>query len=208
MLEHVTAALIAGGKSKRFGSPKQKALYNGRSLLELAIQKIVRISSDAIIVGDVQHSQLKKPLPIHDDLERECGPIGGIYTAMHFSKKRWVAIFPVDMPLLPISVYRFLYVSSRAGLPIVAKSDRGVEPLVSLWPIETLVLVKNQIEKKDFRLYYLLKLLNAIELDLSKIPGYNHLWFKNINYKRDLQTLESNMDHYGFSELENEELKL
>ena len=201
MLTHVTAALIAGGKSKRFGSPKQNAVYNGKLLLDLAIEKISHISEDAIIVGDLKRSALKNPIPVFKDLVEDCGPIGGIYTALHFSHKKWVAILPVDMPLLPISVYRFLYASCEEGRPIVAKSESGIEPLVSLWPIENLAAMKNQINKNDFRLHFLLKMLNAVEMDLSRVPGYNSLWFENINYKNDLKSLETSLDKFGISDL-------
>ncbi len=201
MLAHVTAALIAGGKSERFGSPKQNALYNGKSLLDSAVEKISHISDDIIIVGNLQRSALKKPIPLFRDLVENCGPLGGIYTALHFSHKKWVAILPVDMPLLPISVYRFLYASCKEGHPIVAKSEAGIEPLVSIWPIENLAAMKNQIDKKDFRLHFLLKMLNAVEIDLSRVPGYNSLWFENINYKNDLNSLETSFYQSGFRDL-------
>lgn len=197
MLKHVTAALIAGGKSERFGSPKCSALYSGKSLLDHALEKIQCISEDAIIIGDIPRNILCHPVPVFKDIVEDCGPIAGIYTALHFSHKKWIAVLPVDMPLLPISVYRFLYTSCRDGCPVVARSEKGLEPLVSLWPIENLSVIKDQIDKKDFRLHFLLKMLNSVEVDLSRIPGYNPLWFENINYKKDLKSLEISVDQLG-----------
>lgn len=208
MLTHVTAALIAGGKSKRFGSPKQHAFYNGKSLLDNAVEKTIRISEDAIIVGNVKRGSLKHSIPIFKDLVNDCGPIGGIYTALHFLHKGWLAVLPIDMPLLPISVYRFLYASCQDNRPIVAKSEKGIEPLVSIWPIENLSVLKNQIDKKDFRIHFLLKMLNAVEIDLSRVSGYNPLWFENINYKKDLNSLEINLDQFGILDPEGNTIKL
>jgi molybdopterin-guanine dinucleotide biosynthesis protein A len=190
MLSNVTAAVIAGGKSNRFGSPKQNALYSGRSLMDYAVKKAQRISEDAIIVGNVQRDFNQHPLPVINDIVENSGPLGGIYTALHFSSKKYVAVLPVDMPLLSISIYRFLYTSLRAENPVVAVSEKGVEPLVSIWPIRVLNYLKNQIDVKDFRLHHILKLLNAVEINVSIIPGYNPAWFENINFKKDLKHLE------------------
>lgn len=196
MLTNVTAALIAGGKSIRFGSHKPNALYKGKSLMDYAVQKTMRISEDAFIVGDVQRDFNKHPLPIFQDIIDDCGPISGIYTALHFSSKKYVAVIPVDMPLLSISIYRYLYTALAEDNPVVAVSEKGIEPLVSIWPISVLPHLKDQIDIKDYSLHHVLRRLDAVKIDVSKIPGYEPIWFKNINFKKDLHQLENQSDAY------------
>ena len=190
MLANVTAALIAGGKSKRFGSPKQIAGYDGKRLIDYALDTAQSISKEAIIISRPNEAFSKLQLPVYDDLIEGCGPLGGIYTALYYANERYVAVLPVDMPLLNLKIYRMLYPSCKTGKPVVACSHKGIEPLVSIWPVSTLSKLKIQIEKKDFRLYHLLKKLNAVEINFASLPDYKHHWFENINYKKDIKSLE------------------
>ena len=190
MLAHVTSALIAGGKSKRFGSPKEFAEFDGKKLIDHAIETALSISKSAIIVGSRLQTR-NANIPVYDDLVDNCGPIGGIYTALCHAKDKYVAVLPVDMPLLNLKVYRALYPSLNEDKPVVACSHKGIEPLVSIWPVKVVDQLKDQIEKKDFRLYYLLKKLAAIEINFASLPDYKHHWFENINYKKDINLLKN-----------------
>ena len=193
MLANVTSALIAGGKSKRFGSPKEVAQYGGKRLIDYAISTAQSISRDTIIIGPEEGSAfMHTNIPVYKDLIADCGPLGGIYTALYYAKEKYVAVLPVDMPLLNLKIYRALYPSLNDYKPVVACSHKGIEPLVSIWPAGTLPELKVQIDKKDFRLYYLLKKLHAIEINFAKLPDYEHDWFENINYKKDINLLKKN----------------
>ena len=74
---------------------------------------------------------------------------------------------------------------------------KALSPLVSRWPIATLFKLKIQIDKKDFRLYHLLKELNAVEINFASFPDYKHHWFENINYKKDIKSLENESNLKG-----------
>ena len=190
MLANVTAALIAGGQSKRFGSPKQFAEYGDRHLIDYALDITQSISSNSIIISNDDELFKKTQLPVYNDLVKNCGPLGGIFTALHYAKREWIAVLPVDMPLLNLKIYRTLYSNCKEDKPVVACSHKGLEPLVSIWPVNVQPQLKSQIEKKDFRLYYLLNKLGAIEINFASLPDYEHHWFENINYKKDIKFLE------------------
>jgi len=191
MLANVTSALIAGGKSRRFGSPKELAQYAGKRLVDYAVTTAQSISHNTIIIGHKTESSLVHfNIPVYDDLIPDCGPLGGIYTALYYAKDKYIAVLPVDMPLLNLKIYRALYPSLNAEKPVVACSHKGIEPLVSIWPAGTFSALKVPIEKKDFRLYSLLKKLHAIEINFAKLPDYQEHWFENINYKKDINLLK------------------
>ena len=190
MLANVTSALIAGGKSKRFGSPKELADFDGKRLIDYALATAKSISESTIIIGNPKEIESEADIPVYEDLVANCGPLGGIYTALHFSKDKYVAVLPVDMPLLNLKIYRALYPSLNDERPVVACSHKGIEPLVSIWPVAALKHLKVQIEKQDFRIYYILKKLDAIEINFASLPDYKSHWFENINYKKDIVSLK------------------
>lgn len=47
----LTVAIIAGGKSNRFGSPKAQALFNKKPLIDYAVKLAKSISEQVIIVN-------------------------------------------------------------------------------------------------------------------------------------------------------------
>lgn len=190
MFKDVQSAIIAGGKSSRFGSPKQKALLMQEALLRYAYKLATSISSDVMLIGESATVD-KVPINSIPDIIRGCGPVGGIYTALVNASKPLVAVMPVDMPLLPVDVYRFLFPACSQGVPVVARSHKGLEPLVSIWPARIHFSFKQAIENHDYKLYHLIEKERARIIDLTHIvPGYRDDWFTNINYKHELITLE------------------
>ncbi len=192
MLANVTSALIAGGKSRRFGSSKLMAEFDGKRLLDHAMDIAYTISKDTIIIGNLEPNISTGNIPVYKDIVSGCGPLCGIYTALHNAGQKYVAVLPVDMPLLSVDVYRFLYPSCTEERPVVALSHKGLEPLVSIWPVSVLAEFELAIKNKEYRLYKLLKKFNTREINLAAfMPNYQENWFKNINYKEDLDLIKS-----------------
>lgn len=189
MFNNVSAAIIAGGKSRRFGAPKTQAVLREQTLLEHAVRFAYNLSGRVHIIGDLGFPA-RPGLSIHKDIVSGCGPVCGIYTALHFLENDWLAVMPVDMPALHPSIYRFLYPLAKHGRPVVALSHKGMEPLVSLWPRTALSAFEQAIAQKQYRLYKILEQLRAVEAPLvQSMPDYDPEWFVNINYKQDLAQL-------------------
>lgn len=194
-MHDITSALIAGGNSNRFGSSKIQANFQGKRLIDYALHLGREISDRVIIIAG------KHPLPkdvnekTYHDLIPNCGPLGGIYTALHFAQTLRVAIIPVDMPLLSRKVYEFLLLIKETERPVVALSHTGLESLVSLWPKSALPFVKHSLERKEFGIYKLLKTLDARKINLpNEMDNYDEKWFLNINTRHDMEYLGSMAD--------------
>ncbi len=189
-LEQLSAAIIAGGKSKRFGFSKVNARFRDKRLLDYAVRLGAALSSELFIVSAPDVPISEPPATVIHDAVQGCGPIGGIYTALIHSESDFVAIVPCDMPLLAAEVYRLLHTHIDPERPVVATSEKGLEPMVSIWPKAVMPVIRRQIENQRFSLRYPLKQLNAISVYVPEaMPGYNPDWFGNINYQKDLERL-------------------
>lgn len=196
MLKNVTAALIAGGKSRRFGSSKVFACYKNRRLIDYALDVMRQISGDRLIIGNLDSREINSGFPIFSDIISGCGPLCGIHAALTYAQKKYVAVLPVDMPELSVDIYRFLYPSVSDDHPVVAVSHKGIEPLVSIWPKAQLEKFEQAIAQKEFKLHKILQKLEAKEVELAEImPGYQERWFENINNKQDLKDLIESTDY-------------
>ncbi len=116
------------------------------------------------------------------------GPIAGIYTALIHCQSHWMAVMPVDMPYLNISVSHYLSPFCIYENPVVAESDAGLEPLVSFWPRSTLAGIENCLKNEELGLYRCLKKLDANQIDCSEaVAGFHPSLFANINCSEDLK---------------------
>jgi len=93
--------LLAGGKSSRMGRDKNELVFRGRTLLDHAVDMLMEAGVENVLIsGDIPGYE---SLP---DLIPECGPPGGVYSAVqHLAANRvldgsLLMVIPVDMPLL------------------------------------------------------------------------------------------------------------
>lgn len=186
----LTAAIIAGGKSRRFGSPKALAVLRNITLIDYAIHTARAISEEIVISYGEDNLFAGKTIPVIQDLIPGCGPLGGIYTVLLHAKTPWVAALPCDLPLLDSRVYEVLFAARRDDCPVVALSERGVEPLVSIWPQNLAEVLREFIQNGEFTMYKVVRELKAVEVDIpSQLPGYRAEFFLNVNREEDLDRI-------------------
>lgn len=123
------------------GVDKAELRLGGRTLLELAIEKLHPVSAEVVVVGN--RVALPKGVRGIADRFEACGPLGGIEAALRDLGERlgeqeaeWAAFLPVDMPLLPAGLFQELVRDwlDRKTRPTVAtvNADGRLQPLVSL----------------------------------------------------------------------------
>lgn len=190
ILNDLTVAIIAGGKSSRFGEPKSWATFNGKSMIDYAISLSMQLSDKVIIINGktLDYSPLGI-LTIEDEI-LNCGPIGGLYTALKNATTEKILIMPVDMPFLNKTIYLELLKHQNGNKPVISSSHNGLEPLVSVWSKNNLSVIGEFIQKNQFSLRKPIKALNSIVVNLpGKMENYPAQCFVNINYKEDLSSL-------------------
>ncbi len=111
-----TGAILAGGQSTRFGSPKHSlTLANGDTFLESVARRLGEVCSAVVIVGSVQSDSQQIP-----DLRQGHGPLGGIEALLASGLDTEYLVCPVDMPLMPTGLLRRLTESAGRSVTIFA----------------------------------------------------------------------------------------
>lgn len=188
---HLTAAIIAGGKSVRFGSKKVFASLNDRSLIEHAVNLAQKISQKTIIIVADKPDFTNLNHQVFVDIIPERGPMGGLYTALTYAETSLIATLPCDLPLLPPELYLILLQHLKESIPAVAVSHSGLEPLVAIWPKTILPDVEHEIQQNQFKMHLFLKKMGAVEVSIPDLlPGYEKKWFVNVNTLADLKKIE------------------
>jgi FdhD protein len=192
---HFDAALLAGGRSTRFTSDKAFLDWRGRPLYVAQLRKLAALEPDRLWLSTNAEQAFPDVLSgverLIDD-EPDLGPLGGLRAVLRRSEAPFVLVLAVDLPLMETS---FLSLLIEAGKGLVARSDRGWEPLAALYPREAmLALIESSLGAGRYRMQDLLdeaESLGLIEpLPLTEQSGR---FFANLNSPDDLLTLEQGL---------------
>lgn len=116
----VMGAIIAGGKSTRFGSDKALARLRGRTLIDQVAETLARQTAQLIVVGR-EHAGLPS---VSDQPAPNLGPLAGIAAALLEAQARGfsaVLTAPCDVYDLPddLIVRLFPYPAYVESLPVI-----------------------------------------------------------------------------------------
>ncbi len=186
--EDISTIIIAGGKGRRFGRPKYDVIFKGRRLVDIAVEFARQFGGRISVACGSFNCNLSGGIRTFNDIISGCGPLGGIYSALHYSETQWILIMPVDMPNLSVEIYNILsqnIIDERS--PVAAVSNKGLEPLVSIWPRSAVNQVEKMIKAGNYSIRDCLK---ALRFKAVKINGEHNENkedpFYNINTQQDL----------------------
>lgn len=95
----VAGALLVGGASTRFGSPKALARYRGETLAERAYRALTEAFERVVVVGKAKDG-LELPFPVLDDGSETRAAIVGVAAALRLADAERVVVLPTDMPFV------------------------------------------------------------------------------------------------------------
>ena len=186
---NITASVIAGGKSKRFGQDKLLYKFKGKPLIEYVISVLNPLFNDIIIISKENEKFSYLNIPVYPDIIPDLGPIGGIYTALSHSETDYIFCFAGDMPNLNPEFIKYM-ISVSADFDIVAPYyNDNYEALHSIYSKNCLPLLKERIGSGDYKVINIYKDAALRQVKKEEIEKFSNLelLFKNINYIDDLE---------------------
>ena len=130
----LTGVLLVGGASRRFGSAKALARYNGTTLAEHAWGVLGVRCRERVAFGKAR-DQLPLPFPVHDDGIPVRAPLAGIVAALRVAKNDVCVFLPVDLPYATPELVQELGDACRdvavpAGSPLPGAYSRNALPVL------------------------------------------------------------------------------
>lgn len=173
----ILGAVLAGGKSTRFGSDKALAELNGESLLMRAVDLLSGWCEKVVVVGRDQ-----APAPcLPDWMEPDQGPLGGIAAALHAARDEGfeaVLTCGVDSIGLPDNLPDRL-----SPAPAYLAS----QPVIGLWPVNAIEAIETILRGNGrHSVMAFAEAIGARAVRLANDPA-------NINTPADLAVAEQSM---------------
>ncbi|PNY80925.1 molybdenum cofactor guanylyltransferase [Deinococcus koreensis] len=180
-MQNLTGAITAGGQSRRFGSDKALAVWQGKTLLEHAAASLEGCAPKLLIAPPGKY-ELSGWTTIPDTRPGQ-GPLAGLEAALTHAPDGWVAFAGVDMPGLTPGYWGALAGARTDGAQAVLAldSDGRAQPLAALYHTDLLGHVTALLDSGERRLN-----LAAPEGQTVRVPGLAAGFFRNVNRVGDL----------------------
>ena len=104
----VTGIILAGGKSSRYGRNKALADFDGIPLIERVIRVMESVFPRIILITNSPDEFAYLQLPMHEDLIKGLGPLGGILTGLEAISDEAGFFTACDMPFLNSKLVRHI----------------------------------------------------------------------------------------------------
>lgn len=183
-----SAAVLAGGASRRMGRPKPFVrLPDGRSLLEVALEALARAgASERLVVAGELAPFAAAPLPpgvrLVQDARPQRGPLGGLEAALRLAGRPWTLVVACDMPALePERLRALLAAADDAHDAVVPLVEGRLQPLHALYHRRCLPTLQAALRAGALGLTRALADLRLRELAQPASPS-----FANVNTPAEL----------------------
>src|SRR5690348_2447794 len=133
-ISEVSGAILAGGQSRRMGHDKAALLIDGELLLLRIARQMRSVVPDLAVIGPLERATLMPDIPVIPDRWPNCGPLGGIATALHSLRSRQgVVVVGCDMPFLNPVLLRHLITLISEADAVVVRLDGQIHPLHAVY---------------------------------------------------------------------------
>jgi molybdopterin-guanine dinucleotide biosynthesis protein A len=184
----VTAFILAGGKSTRMGRDKAFVPWEGRTLLERALEVTHTVSSGTRIVG--AKTKFEEYGIVVEDIYPDRGPLAGIHAALRASDKDLNLVLAVDLPFVTPALLSYLV--DRAlethKLAIVPRLAAGWEPLCAVYRKEFADVAEEALLAGRNAIHPLLECGHVRAMDEGELAaaGFPAEMFRNVNTLAEL----------------------
>ena len=189
-------AILVGGQSSRFGSPKALALVGGVTLLERIADRVRKAGAHPLAITAPHLPDLSHLLPCRQDLQPGLGPLAGLHTALLWASElgcRGTLCIACDLPHLPAPMLRRLAeVGEQSPDTVIAPASPGplgMEPLCAWYPTSAAPVVETMLEEGERALTALLRRTGAQLLPREEIAQFGDpaSLFLNVNTLADAE---------------------
>lgn len=168
------------------GQDKALMPFLGRPLILRILERLAPLAGEIILSANQPKDYAFLGLPIHPDLQPDCGIMGGLYTSLSAAQGDNVAAVACDMPFASSTLFEYeLDLLSKTGVDVVIPSTpKGLEPLHAVYRRETcLPVIQSALSSGQLKLigWFPQVRLRVVPLEESTRYDPSGLAFWNLN---------------------------
>jgi len=188
-IEGVTAAILAGGESRRMGTNKALLEVNGEQIITRAYRTLARLFREVILVTNTPEEYTFLPCRTVADIHPGCGAIAGLHSALFNSTFNRTFVAACDMPNLDPELIRQLCAINDIVEAVVPLNKEGLrEPLHAVYTKGALPVIEDIIAAGDKSILIVLDRLKTTVVGQDDIGGTES--FRNVNTPEEYERLK------------------
>jgi molybdopterin-guanine dinucleotide biosynthesis protein A len=191
-LASLSGFVLAGGASKRMGSPKAELLIEGQTMIERQIRLLRSVARSVSIVGHVPGHTMDFDFAWVPDVVAGCGPLAGIYTALLKTRTEFNLVLGCDLPFINQRLLAYLALRAIAGgndVVVPRSWDGRLEPLCAVYRRRALYAIRASLAAGERRLRTFFPRVSCAVIpwkDLAQ-EGFGPSIFDNMNSPQDYE---------------------
>lgn len=190
--KNITAIILAGGKNSRMGSDKGLLKLEGTTFISRIMDAVRPNVNDMLLISSNTEYD-KFGIKRHQDLIRDSGPMGGLFTGLFYSESPWNLVLSCDIPMINSEVVEYLLKASNSEADVnqLEVKDETL-PMVALYKKQCMHKCLEELKNGERRLRSLVSQLNTNTIHLA--PELEP-FVRNINTPADLKALRNEFEH-------------
>ncbi len=185
----ISAIVLAGGRSSRFGADKAFLPVEGQPLVARTVHQLAALSDDLILVTNnpAPYRPLGLSVRLVPDERPGEGSLMGIYSGLKAARHPYALAVACDMPFLNLSLLRYM-LSFVAGYDvIIPRSGDCLEPLHAIYGKTCLPFMAHLLEQGRRQIIAFFPEVRVRYVEEEEIGRFDpqHLSFLNVNTPAD-----------------------
>jgi molybdenum cofactor guanylyltransferase len=142
------AIILAGGDSKRLGQPKALLDFNGSTLIEVMVNRLINYFQEITVVTDRPDLYSGLPVRLSDDLltVEQKSPLRGIHAGLKASDLPYQFVAACDMPFLNLELIAYMIQFAPDYDAVVPRIGNYYQPLHSFYSRNCIDIIDKQVQ--------------------------------------------------------------
>ena len=186
-------AILAGGKSSRMGTNKALLNFEGRPFVAHVASTLQDVFERVVLVTNDPSGYEFLGLETFGDIYRDCGPLGGIHSALVNAGSADIFVIACDTPFVTRDLVRYIIgfdSNARARIPSL---NQQLHPLCGFYTRDCLSAIAERLESRRLRVLDFVESIQAEVIPISPdLPFYRENLFNNFNAPEDFSRDQNN----------------
>lgn len=182
MYQSITGVIVAGGKSSRMGQDKGLLRLGDKHLVQYSIEAL-QLLCPQLLISTQNEWYAQFGYPLVNDIIKDCGPMGGIYSALMISETQYILALACDMPFVSTQILEILTENIHHYDCVVPAIGNKYEPLCAVYSKSLIPAMEQCIKTGHYALNDLIMESSHYFIDFENDADA----FMNLNTLTDLE---------------------
>ena len=172
------------------GRDKALLLLDGEPLVQRGLRTLGEVCTEVAIAGATQDlSRFGRVIP---DEMADCGPLGGIVSAMEQSSSEWNMFLSVDSPFVPVEALKqlLLVAATSPSVWVMARVAGTLQPLCAVYSRKALPILREELTAGRWKVTQAI----AVAGECKMVDFAEESWFRNLNTPEEFAEAERHLD--------------